>query len=593
VSKFHFVKSWGAEKLADDRWRFRLWAPSLKKLELVLNDERRGMDKSPDGWFEIEASAAPGSSYAFAPPDGPVVPDPAARAQMSDVHGASKLVDPEAYEWKTAWKGRPWHETVLYELHIGTFSEAGDFDGVRAKLDHLAKAGITAVELCPVAHFAGTRGWGYDGVLLYAPHPAYGGIEGLKRLVDAAHERGLMVFLDVVYNHFGPDGNYLHAYVEEFFDSNRHTPWGAAIAFEKDAIRRFFIENSLYWLEEYRIDGLRLDAVDHIIDPSDEEVLAAIASAVRRHGFDRPVHLTTEDSRNITWLHERDARNRPIYYDGEWNDDFHHVAHVLATGESDGYYADYKDDPVGDIATALSGGYVYQGRRSVYFDGKERGVPSAHLPPTAFVNFLQNHDQTGNRAFGERLTTLASPDAVRVLTALLMLSPTIPLWFMGEEWGETRPFQFFCDFHGDLAKAVRDGRRREFAAWKQFVDPAIRDTIPDPNAVETFMRSKLDWSARGSSRGKKTLELFSELATIRKEAIVPRLAAMRSMNAEADKIGSRGLQAHWTLGDGAVLRMLANLGGAPFEATLPGDELYRDGATSADQWSLLVTMEAA
>ncbi len=513
--------------------------------------------------------------------------------QAGDVHGPSVLVDPAAFEWQTEWRGRPWHETVLYELHTGAFSEVGDFDGVRARLDHLAETGVTAIELCPVAQFSGNRGWGYDGVLLYAPHRAYGGQQRLKQLVDAAHARGLMVFLDVVYNHFGPDGNYLHAYAPEFFDPERHTPWGAAIAFDRSPVRRFFIENALYWLEEYRIDGLRLDAIDTIADPSTPTIIEELAGAVRANGFEREVHLTTEDDRNVTYLHQRDEHGRPMFYDGEWNDDFHHVAHVLATGEDDGYYADYADDPRADMATALSDGFVQQGRPSPHRGGAPRGEPSSHLPPMAFVNFLQNHDQTGNRAFGERLTTLAAPGAVETLTAVLLLSPMVPLLFMGEEWGETRPFQFFCDFHGELAEAVRNGRRREFARWRQFADEAVREKIPDPNSPTTFERSRLDWSGLDSATGQARLRLVRELLRIRAGEIVPRLPGMTSMAAQAAARGERGVEAWWRLGDGSLLGLLANLGGAPFEADLTGRELFRHGSVASDPWAARATLEEA
>ncbi|HET7408997.1 MAG TPA: malto-oligosyltrehalose trehalohydrolase [Paracoccaceae bacterium] len=587
-----FRRSWGADPIGEHRWEFRIWAPGCERMGLLLDGREHAMDKDAEGWFHTELPADPGTDYRFAPPGGPHVPDPAARAQAADVHGASVLVDPGAFDWQTRWAGRPWHEVVLYELHTGAFSPEGTFDGVARRLDHLADLGITAIELCPVAQFAGTRGWGYDGVLLYAPHVAYGGPEGLKRLIDAAHARGLMVFLDVVYNHFGPDGNYLHAYAPEFFHAERHTPWGAAIAYDLAPVRRFFVENALYWLDEYRFDGLRLDAVDQIDDPSDEPILAEIARAVREHGFDRPVHLTTEDDRNITRFHERNEDGSPKLYDGEWNDDWHHVTHVLATAESEGYFRDYADDPRGDMATALATGFVQQGRPSPFRDGAPRGEQSAHLPPPAFVNFLQNHDQTGNRAFGERLTTLAEPRAVEVLTALLLLSPHTPLLFMGEEWGETRPFQYFTDFHGDLADAVREGRRREFARWAQFADPGLREKIPDPNDRATFERSRLDWNALDADPGRARYELIQRLVDIRELEIAHRLAGMSGHSGETETPGERGVSARWRLGDGGQLRILANLGGAPFEAAIPGLELFSLGDVARDPWAIHATLEA-
>lgn len=591
MSTSAFPRSWGAEPAGAGRWRFNLWAPGQPHVDVVVDDTRHAMDRAEDGWFAVEVAATSGQGYRFAVGGGETfVPDPAAREQVGDVHGASRLIDPAAYDWQGDWRGRPWEETILYELHVGTFSESHDFDGVRARLDHLAATGVTAIELCPVAQFSGKRGWGYDGVLLYAPHTVYGGVTGLKRLIDAAHARGLMVFLDVVYNHFGPDGNYLHLYAPEFFDPERHTPWGAAIAFDRPPVRRFFIDNALYWLDEYRIDGLRLDAVDQINDPSDESILVELARAVRERDFGRHVHLTTEDDRNVTFLHERDGKGRPLLYDGEWNDDFHHVAHVLATGETSGYYRDYADDPRGDMATALSQGFVQQGRPSPFRDGEPRGESSRHLPPTAFVNFLQNHDQTGNRAFGERLTTLADGRAVEVLTALLLLSPMTPLFFMGEEWGETRPFQFFCDFHGDLGEAVRQGRRREFARWPQFADPETRERIPDPNAPETFFASMLDWSALTLEPARARLALFQDLTAIRLAEIAPRLTGMAATNGRARAVGDRGLALTWTLGDGTHLAIAANLGGAPFSAESRGRELFRLGQVDHDAWAIHATL---
>jgi malto-oligosyltrehalose trehalohydrolase len=557
----------------------------------MLGARAHDLDRDADGWFRAELPADPGTEYRFMPPDGPQVPDPAARAQAGDVHGASVLVDPQAFEWHADWRGRPWHETVLYELHTGAFSPEGTFDGARRRLDHLADLGVTAIELCPVAQFAGVRGWGYDGVLLYAPHVAYGGPEGLKRLIDAAHQRGLMVFLDVVYNHFGPDGNYLHVYAPEFFHPEHHTPWGAAIAYDLKPVRDFFIENALYWLDEYRFDGLRLDAVDQIDDQSDEPILAEIARAVRDYDFGRLVHLTTEDDRNITRFHERNADGTPKLYDGEWNDDWHHAAHVLATQESEGYYADYSQDARKEMATALASGFVHQGRPSQFRGSALRGEPSAHLPPTAFVNFLQNHDQTGNRAFGERLTVLAEPRAVEVLTALLLLSPQIPLLFMGEEWGEARPFQFFTHFHGELADAVREGRRREFARWPQFADPGLREKIPDPNDPATFERSRLDWDAPRTPAGRARLDLVRRLLDIRAREIAPRLAGIAGHAGEAETPGARGISARWRMGDGSRLRILANLGGDPFEAAIPGRELFGHGAVARDPWAIRATLE--
>jgi malto-oligosyltrehalose trehalohydrolase len=564
TGSFRFARSWGAEPGRDGTVRFRIWAPAQDKVSLVAaaGGAREAMRAAGEGWFELASRAvAVGEPYAFALGDGMAVPDPAARAQAGDVHGPSLLVDPGAYRWQTAdWQGRPWSEAVIYELHTGTFAEDGTFAGIESKLDHLADLGITAIELMPVAQFSGNRGWGYDGVLPYAPHVAYGGPDGLKHLVDKAHARGLMVLLDVVYNHFGPDGNYLNLYAPQFFDATRQTPWGAAIDYAQAAVRRFFIENALYWLEEFRLDGLRLDAIDQIHDASTPHILEELAAEVRQRLAHRHIHLTTEDERNITCLHARDASGRLRLYTAEWNDDVHHVAHVLATGEREGYYADYLDAPAAKLARGLAEGYVYQGEPSPFHDGRPRGEPSRQLPPVAFVNFLQNHDQIGNRAFGERLTTLAEPETIELLTAIMLLGPQVPLLYMGEEWGETRPFLFFTDFRGDLANAVREGRRNEFRRWPQFSDPKLRARIPDPNAIETFEGSRLDWRKPGKEPFGRRLALVRRLLEVRRREIAPRLAAVKGDEAVAREVDGPVIRVAWRLG-GDRLSVVANLSG--------------------------------
>jgi len=560
--------TWGAEVLAGGTARFRLWAPALQSLSLlaVPSGKSQPMLRSADGWFELTTDLVQtGGSYLFQLADGQRVPDPAARAQRRDVHGPSRLIDAKAYEWTCAqWRGRPWEEAVIYELHPGTFTAEGTFAGIESKLDELVKLGVTVVELMPVAQFSGTRGWGYDGVLLYAPHMAYGGPEQLKHLIDAAHARGLMVFLDVVYNHFGPDGNYLHTYAPDFFHHDRHTPWGVAIAYDRAPVRAFFIENALYWLEEYRFDGLRLDAIDQIHDDSTPSILEEIATTVHGRITDRHVHLTTEDDRNVTFLLER-ADGVPKLYTGEWNDDFHHAAHVIATGESDGYYADYTVGPVPRLARALAEGFIYQGEPSRFRDGAPRGAPSAGLPPLAFIDCLQNHDQVGNRAFGERLESLAAPQAVEALTAVLLLSPSIPLLFMGEEWGETHPFCFFTDFHGELARQVREGRRNEFRRWSAFGDPKNRERIPDPNALTTFEASKLDWNEPAQSPHRERLALVKRLIEIRAREICPRLAGIEGKAGKVLGANDGGLAVAWRLGDGSELFLFAGLGDAEWK----------------------------
>jgi malto-oligosyltrehalose trehalohydrolase len=458
---FHFRKSWGAEH-TDGGIRFRLWAPPQDRVSVRVAGAGRDlpMHEAGDGWFELETDALQfGAGYSFVLADGMAVNDPAARAQVDGVNGPSKLVDPHAYKWQTAdWRGRPWEEVVFYELHTGTFSPEGTFDGIRRKLDHLVETGITCVELLPVAQFGGNRGWGYDGVLLYAPHQAYGGPDGLKRLVDEAHGRGLMMFLDVVYNHFGPEGNYLSLYAPEFFHPENQTPWGAAIAYEKRQVRDFFIENSLYWLQEYRFDGLRLDAVDQIAKQSKEPMLEEIAEAIRARIPDRHIHLTTEDERNITSLHERDEQGRVKLYSGEWNDDVHHVFHTAATGRARGLLSRLRRRPGRPARPRARHRLRLSGRALAASRGRPRGVPSAHMPPSAFRRFPAEPRPDRQPRLRRSITTLAEPKAVEALLTILLLSPHIPLLYMGEEWGETRPFNFFTDFHDELGDAVREGR---------------------------------------------------------------------------------------------------------------------------------------
>jgi malto-oligosyltrehalose trehalohydrolase len=558
TARFAHKLPWGTETLEDGA-RFRLWAPAQETVFLCNEaGATLPMTQADGGWFELHTDAVRlDSGYQFALQDGMRVPDPAARAQVSDVHGFSRLVDPLSYEWRTPhWTGRPWHEAVIYELHTGTFSRAGTFDGIARELDRLVDTGVTAIELLPVAQFGGDRGWGYDGVLLYAPHSAYGGPDGLKRLVDACHERGLMVLMDVVYNHFGPDGNYLNHYAPDFFNPKRNTPWGAAIAFDRAPVREFFLHNALYWLEEFRCDGLRFDAVDHIKDASEEEVLAEIAREIRTRITDRYIHLTIEDDENTIRLFQFDEHGAPRLYDAEWNDDWHHAVHVILTGEETGYYEDHIDDPVGRLARTMAEGYDYQGQTSA-FRGKTRGEASAHLPPTVFINFIQNHDQTGNRAHGDRLVSLAPPQAVDAALALLLLAPHTPMLFMGDEYGETRPFLFFTDFQGDLAKAVVKGRRKDFGSHESYVNAATGNEIPDPNALETFERSVL--KPANTAR----LALVKRLLAARKKHVVP---LMPSIKGHAGTVVARegsAFSVRWHSEDAAALTIAANLSDTP------------------------------
>ena len=565
--------AFGATVLADGRVRFRLWAPAHDSMSVVIGDDPETLEmvSGGSGWFELTTDrAGVGDTYRYQLPDGFRVPDPASRGQVDDCHGPSMVVDPTAYRWRTdSWQGRPWHETVLVELHVGTVTPAGTFSGLAERLDHYRRLGITAVELMPVADFPGNRNWGYDGVLPFAPDGCYGTPDDLRALVDAAHGHGLMVFLDVVYNHFGPDGNYLHTYAPAFFTDRHETPWGAAIDFSQRAVRDFFIANAVHWIEDYRIDGLRFDAVHAIADDSDTHILVELARTVRqRLPAGRHVHLVLENDANEA----RFLSQEPGGYIGQWNDDYHHVQHVLLTGESDGYYEDYADDPSRRLGRTLTTGFVYQGEPSRHRGGELRGEPSDHLPPTAFVNFLQNHDQIGNRAFGDRLTTLTEPAAIDAALAILLPAPQIPMLYMGEEWGATEPFPFFCDFHDELADAVREGRRREFARFERFADPEARALIPDPNAEATAASARLNWPD-GDPEAARRLDLVGRLLRVRAEHVVPRLDG--PVTAEARHWGGTGLTVTWTFGTGEALTLMCNPTATPAAGadTTPGDLL--------------------
>jgi malto-oligosyltrehalose trehalohydrolase len=555
----------GAEVLPE-AVRFRLWAPDCDRVAVELEPgDRPGissvlpMTAGADGWHELATGeAAAGTRYRFVLPDGRKVPDPASRFQPDDVHGPSEVVDAGAFVWRHAeWQGRPWTEAVVYELHVGAFTAEGTFVAVIQHLDHLVALGVTAIELMPVADFPGARNWGYDGVLLYAPDSSYGRPEDLKALVDAAHARGVMVILDVVYNHFGPDGNYLPLYASRFFTERHKTPWGAAINYDGPAsapVREFIIHNALYWVEEYNLDGLRLDAVHAIIDDGSRHLLDELAERVR--GFRRRTHLLLENEENQASRLERDPAGNPRHFTAQWNDDLHHVLHVAATGERAGYYADYLGDTE-KLGRALAEGFAFQGQM-MEFRGARRGEPSAALPPAAFVAFIQNHDQIGNRAFGERLTRIAPVEALRAIAAVYLLLPQVPMLFMGEEWGSTQPFPFFCDFSGELATAVRDGRREEFARFPEFKDEAMRERIPDPLSEATFASAQLAWDDLKLPSHAGWLDFYTRLLAIRRSSLVPVFDGIRRGGAY-QVLGDGVVAVRWQLQDGRELKLDANL----------------------------------
>jgi maltooligosyltrehalose trehalohydrolase len=560
----------GAEYREDGTVRFRLWAPAAQGVELCL--ERAGgtkrwpLRRSDPGWFEVITDAAkPGTLYRYRIDGTQEVPDPASRFQPQDVHGPSEVIDPHAFNWQDdAWFGLPWEETVIYELHVGAFTKAGTFSSASERLDYLADLGVTALELMPVADFPGGRNWGYDGAFQFAPDSVYGCPEDLKHLVQAAHARGLMVLLDVVYNHFGPEGNYLGIYAPQFFTGRHHTPWGKAINFdgaESRVVRDFFINNALYWLDEYHFDGLRLDAVNAIIDDSTPDILTELANRVRSAlEPGRRVHLILENDRNQSSYLRRTNQCQPRSYNAQWNDDNHHALHVAITGEKDGYYSDYSDRPLDQLGRCLAEGFAYQGELSIYRNGEKRGEPSNGLPPTAFVSFLQNHDQIGNRAFGERILTVADPRAVRAATAILLLAPSPPLLFMGEEFGAQTPFLFFCNFEKGLAAAVTAGRRNEFARFARFSDPIARQGIPDPNDAKTFELSRLDWDTVLQAPQQEWLQFHRKLLTLRRQHIIPHLLGGCEIHAKYAVQGNSDLSVEWEFADRARLTLRANLG---------------------------------
>jgi maltooligosyltrehalose trehalohydrolase len=579
-------RQFGARLTADGA-TFRFWAPAAKRVDLLLTDPQP-MRRQENGWFGADvAGVESGARYKFRIDDEIDVPDPASAFQPDDVSGFSEVVDHSSYHWRAMeWRGRPWHQTILIEAHVGAFTEEGTYKAMIGKLDHLVTTGITALELMPLADFAGGRNWGYDGVLWYAPDSAYGRPDDLKTLIDEAHLRGLMVFLDVVYNHFGPEGNYLGRYAPSFF-TEAQTPWGSAIDYRINEVRAFAIENALYWLREYRFDGLRLDAVHAIVEPGEVSMLRDLSLAVgdlaaktRRH-----IHLVLENDDNQVDVLDPDEEPPRGKYRAQWNDDYHHAWHVLLTGETQGYYRDYERSPLKDIVRALGSGFVYQGEASPYRDGRRRGEPSGALAPTAFVNFLENHDQIGNRALGDRIENNTDADAIEAALAILLLAPGIPMLFMGEEWGSKAPFPFFCGFEGELAGAVRKGRRKEYAwAYAKY-----GDDVPDPLAAPTFQSAVLDWKTINGGAGKQRLALVSELLAIRRREIVPRLAGAAFGKAHAAENGL--LRAHWRMGDAASLLLQANLSKAelvPEPCETGGNTIWGDDTGNMmPPWSVI------
>lgn len=489
-----------------------VWSPDSDSITVEIRASGKtrllSLVKDQAGYhFATDPEGKPGDIYGFRRGDGPLLPDPASRFQAETVHGPAVVVDPAAYKWNdSAWKRPPFRDVVIYELHIGTFTPEGTFKGAIEKLPHLRDLGITAIEIMPIADFPGSRNWGYDGVLIYAPAKCYGTPDDLRALVDAAHSHGIAVILDVVYNHFGPDGNYFSAYSSEYFHKSHHTPWGNAFNFELRPVRDFFLRNPLYWMDEFHIDGFRFDATHEIEDDSETHILAEITAEIHARGG----YAIAEDARNNALVISSGVP-KSLGFDGVWADDFHHTARVTVTGEQHSYYQDFKGG-IAEVIDTLQHGWLYRGQQSIAMNCL-RGTESLPLAPEHFVFCITNHDQTGNRALGERLNQIIHPDAYRALTMLLCLSPYTPMLFMGQEWAASTPFLFFTDHNDDLGRKITEGRRKEFSAFPEFSDPETRKRIPDPQALSTFEKSKLHWEEAVNS---PTLAFYKECLALRR-----------------------------------------------------------------------------
>jgi maltooligosyltrehalose trehalohydrolase len=502
-----------------------------------LTPEANGMFS---GW--LADAAPPGRRYRYRLSGGGAYPDPASRFQPDGVHGPSMIVSPWTFEWTDGrWTGVPLADLVIYELHLGTFSQSGTFAGAMARLPALRDLGVTAIELMPVAAFPGKRNWGYDGVDLFAPARCYGLPDDLRRLVDAAHRHGLAVLLDVVYNHLGPDGAYLQQFSPYYFTHRHHSPWGAGVNLDGEQshyVREFFIENALHWIHEYHLDGVRLDATHAIQDDSPRHFLAELTERVRGWTPGRHVHVIAEDDRNLATIVQPPEKGG-WGLDAVWADDFHHQVRRAAAGDADGYFRDYRGTP-DDIAATIRQGWFYTGQQSEHRQAP-RGTDAASVPPQRFVYCVQNHDQIGNRAFGDRLHHRIDLAAYRALSALLLMLPQTPLIFMGQEWAAGSPFLYFTDHHAELGRLVTEGRRREFAAFAAFADDTARAGIPDPQAEATFQTSRLDWTERDRAPHAQTLRLYAHLLAFRRQHLAEGSSgdAASARAFDADTIGVR------------------------------------------------------
>ena len=499
---------------------FRVWAPSASTVTLLLErsgeQDRHELQPEGNGLFarHVEDVRA-GTLYRYSLDGGEPMPDPASRFQPFGVHGPSEVVDPHAFEWSDQdWAGVDPSRAVFYELHVGTFTRAGTFDRAIQHIPHLRDLGITMIELMPVADFAGERNWGYDGVCLFAPSRAYGRPEDLRRFVDAAHRAGLGVTLDVVYNHLGPDGAYLHTFAPGYFSSRHENAWGRGINLDgpdSPVVRRFILDNVRHWLSEYHLDGLRLDATHALPDDSPTHLVADIVEAAHTLSGERAI-VVAEDHRNDARM-LRPAAEQGWGLDGVWADDFHHIVRRVLAGDSEGYYADFRAS-VRDLAATMERGWFYTGQYSDHL-GERRGTDPAGIPLQKFVTCLQNHDQVGNRAFGDRLNHGIGLPAFRAASALLLFAPETPLLFMGQEWAASTPFRYFTDHGEALGEQIVQGRRREFEKFSEFRDPQTRQRIPSPQTAETFESSRLDWDERDREPHRGVWQLYRRCLYLR------------------------------------------------------------------------------
>ncbi|MET3896873.1 maltooligosyltrehalose trehalohydrolase [Devosia sp. UYZn731] len=594
----------GAEVRAETT-RFKLWAPLCKSVRLKLKGRHKVLDLLPqgDGWHRLEVpDAGAGTRYKYVLPDGTEIADPASRYQPDNVEDFSEVIDSTAFVWAdTHWAGRPWEEAVIYELHVGAFTPAGTFAAAAQRLDHLAALGITAIQLMPLAEFYGDYNWGYDGVLWFAPSSAYGRPEDLKAFVDAAHQRRMMVFVDVVYNHFGATGNSLPS-IAPIFTKAHKSPWGEAINFDgKGAavVRELAIESALYWVTEFNLDGLRFDAVHTITDDSTTHILEILAARILAARPQRYTHLIVENSENQErWL-KRNSGLQPVHYTAQWNDDMHHLLHSAATGENTGYYSDFDNlrSRCDKLGRSLAEGFAYQGEFKKR-EGMARGEPSNGLPATAFVTYIQDHDQIGNRIMGDRITELASPDAVKALISVYLLGPQIPMLFMGEEWAAKQPFPFFSDVPASLRQITREGRQEELKQTPEHENPKKADVskTADPTSPNTFASAKLDWAALRQPEHRDWLNYYRTLIDLRHMEIAPRLVRMEGFSSHHQVLGDNSVLVDWRLGDGSILRLYLNLCSEAQEDVPPivGRRLWLQGFVDEHRlgpWTVLWTID--